>query len=192
MNRIFFVVLVVALAGCGPALTPADAGVLPEVTCPEVPLSSVLAEPMRGMSFLIGRWSGSGWIQRGPGAKSTFTQTETVQARLEGAIVTVEGVGKDEADGGAEVVHHAMAVIAWDKGDQRHRFSSYLSDGNFLDAEAKVVDGKLEWGYEDPRAGTIRYVIQLNATGQWHETGHFSRNAGPWVPFFEMTLDRVP
>lgn len=39
-------------------------------------------------------------------------------------------------------------------------------------------------------SGNTRYVIELNESGEWFETGEINQN-GTWVQFFEMTLKKV-
>ena len=48
------------------------------------------------------------------------------------------------------------------------------------------------WGFDYPGAGRVRFTIGLDAQGQWHEVGEFSRDGTQWMQNFEMTLHRVP
>jgi hypothetical protein len=144
-------------------------------------------ERMKGLQFLAGKWTGSGWIMMGPGQRRTFTQTEDVQAKLGGLILTVEGMGRNDK---GEVSHHAFAVISWDPEGKAYRFRSHDQHGRSLDAASSVEDGVFEWGAEmGPRR--IRYRIRLNAKGQWYEVGETAAAGGPWQKMFEMTLDRA-
>jgi hypothetical protein len=60
-------------------------------------------EAMGKVSFLAGRWEGSGWFQMGPGPKQEFTQTEVVEPKLDGLVFLVEGIGTSKADPSKQV-----------------------------------------------------------------------------------------
>src|SRR5918912_261925 len=59
---------------------------------------------MEKLSFLVGHWSGEGWIQLGPGQRRAFTETESVQPKVGGALVQIEGLGKATIAGKPEPV----------------------------------------------------------------------------------------
>jgi hypothetical protein len=148
---------------------------------------SLQIDQVKKLAFMIGRWKGSGWIQMGPGKKSTFQQTEDVRSKLGGLLVEIEGHGINET--GANV-HDALAIVSYDDKQSAFHFRAYDGQGRFVDAPASFEDGAFVWGF-DQGPGRIRYHIRLNAKGQWHETGEFSRDGKNWQPVFEMTLDRV-
>ena len=150
-------------------------------------------EQMTKLSFLHGRWEGTGTMSRGPGTEQAARVVETVQPKLGGAILVVEGIGRIGAAGGADekVVHHAMGVISYDADSNQYRMRAYRADGRFVDPTIVVEDKRIIWTFADPRAGTIRYTISINDNGQWHELGEMSRDGGKtFSQFFEMTLDR--
>lgn len=151
--------------------------------------------PMAALGFLVGEWRGTGWIRMGPGEPHRFNQRETVETRLDGGVILIEGVGHDPENEDT-IVHHAFAVLSYSAAEERYVMRAYrgLGDGQTLmvDAEAEVIDGALVWGYEHPQAGLMRYTIREDEEGRWHETGAMSRDGGEtWFPFFEMTLERV-
>lgn len=144
-------------------------------------------EAMNAIAFLEGRWEGSGWMQRGPEERHTFTSTESVERRLDGRLLIVEGLHHGPND---EVVHHAMAVISYDDGEGTYRFRSYMAGGEANDCEGALSDGAFVWGMRTER-GRVRFTITVEDDA-WHEVGHFSPDdGGSWLPFFEMTLERV-
>ncbi|MBS1792042.1 MAG: DUF1579 family protein [Acidobacteria bacterium] len=152
------------------------------------------AAEMKKLDFLLGDWKGEGWIEMGPGGRSTFKQTETVQGKLSGTVVLIEGVGKGKlASTGQEgIVHNALAVISYDSRAKKYLFRAYRADGNFVDAEMTVDANTLVWGFREPQRNVeIRYTIKLNDAGQWFEVGEFSMDGKTWRKFFEMTLERV-
>jgi hypothetical protein len=148
---------------------------------------------MKKLEFLVGRWQGESWLEFAPGQRRTSRGTETVQSKLGGLLLTIEGVHRRRADGRGEgaVVHNAFAVVSYDDKAKRYRFQAFTAQGQYADAEAKVGDRRLEWGLRVPGFGEVRYAITLNDKGQWSETGEVSRDGKAWRQFFGMTLDRV-
>jgi hypothetical protein len=155
----------------------------------QAPSPTAQLEEMKKINFLVGEWRGEGWIQLGPNQRETFKQSETVQSKLNGLIIIVEGLGKSN-DGKDHIIHNALAVISYDVQKKNYRFSAYRANGQAIDAEAKITDGALEWGFKDQR-GTTRFTIKLNEKGAWYEVGDFSPDGKTWYRFFEMTLARV-
>jgi hypothetical protein len=147
---------------------------------------------MKKVEFLVGEWDGEGWVAFGPGPHKTFTIHESVQRRLDGLVVVLEGVGRSPGPGGQErITHQALATVAYDPRARVYRLSAYREGSGFTNAEAKVATNSLIWGFSDPRAGDIRFTIRLDDQGRWTETGETSRDGGKsWHQFLEMTLHR--
>jgi hypothetical protein len=145
-------------------------------------------EAMRGVGFLVGHWEGEGSVRQGPGDPVPFKSKETIESRLDGRILTVEGLHHSAASP-ERVVHHAFAVISYDAAAGHYRFHSYLADGHDGDYPAELKDGAFVWAMEHPQAGHIRYTIRAK-DGRWVETGESSRDRVSWTRFFEMTLAR--
>jgi hypothetical protein len=146
---------------------------------------------MRKLDFLVGQWRGEGWIEYGP-QRRTFRQTESVEVKVEGEILVMDGLGKGKVPGKDEevTVHSAFAVVSYDEKAKVFRWRAYRVGGNWIDTEAKVGDNRLEWGYHEERAGDIRFTILKNEKGQWVESGAISGDGKTWRQFFEMTLER--
>jgi hypothetical protein len=154
---------------------------------------AVQKEAMKKLSYLTGEWKGESWTEFVPGQRLTSVGTETVQSKLDGLLLVMEGVHKRrgrEKEAG-EVVHGAFAVVSYDEKAMRYRFLAYTNRGNYTEAEAKVADGKMEWGFHIPQFGDMRYTINMNEKGQWFEIGEISTDGKQWRKFFEMTLERV-
>lgn len=183
------IVLTLAL-GLAPIATPRPATAQEAATATS---ESAQREALEPLLWLVGEWEGEGWIQMGPGQRSTFTIHERAETALGDRLIVVEGLGHAagaEEDAG-EVVHHAFGVLSWDgeKGD--YRFSTYRADDTGVDARATVEDGVVTWGFET-RRGQVRYHIRRTEDDAWRENGEFSPDQGTtWHPFFEMTLHRV-
>jgi hypothetical protein len=147
---------------------------------------------MKSLDFLAGRWKGEGWIALGPGRRAEFAVEETVQGRLGGLVVLIEGLGRTKggANDGA-VSHNALATVAYDEAAGQFRFRAYQMEGRYVDSEARVGDRSLEWGFDDARGGRVRFTIRVDDAGRWVEVGEYMRDATTWQKFFEMTLRRV-
>jgi hypothetical protein len=59
----------------------------------QAPTSGQRAETKK-LDWLVGQWKGTGWIQMGPQGRKEFTQTETIQGKLDGLVLVIEGQGK--------------------------------------------------------------------------------------------------
>ncbi|MBI3651443.1 MAG: hypothetical protein HY231_10530 [Acidobacteria bacterium] len=146
-------------------------------------------EEMKKVQFLQGEWRGEGWIMLGANRRETFTQTEVVQSKLDGVTLLIEGMGKSK-DSSGRVVHHALAVVSYDPLKKGFRFSAYQATGVAVEAEAKISKDLLEWGFIQ-QGRTVRFTIQRNDKGEWHEVGMINPDGKNWYKFFEMTLQRV-
>src|SRR5262245_48612210 len=73
-------------------------------------------DAMQKIAFMVGEWRGEGWIMMGAGERRTFTQSETVQSKIQGTLVQIEGLGKGKLGGKGEetIVHSAYAVVSYD------------------------------------------------------------------------------
>jgi hypothetical protein len=148
---------------------------------------------MKKLDFLVGQWTGEGWIEFVPGQRRTFRQTESVQPKVDGEILLIDGLGKGKVPGKDEevTVHSAFAVVSCDEKAKMFRWRAYTAGGNWIDTEAKVGDNSLEWGFHDERVGDIRFTIRLDKKAQWVESGAISGDGKTWRQFFLMTLDRM-
>ncbi|HEX8847146.1 MAG TPA: hypothetical protein VF791_21055 [Pyrinomonadaceae bacterium] len=146
---------------------------------------------MKKLDYMVGQWKGSGWIQ-GQGGRQTFAGTETVQSKLNGLALLVEGkfTGKLPGKDVEGVVHETLAVLSYDEKTKSYRFRTYLATGMTGDQEAKLVEGGWQWGFQFP-GGNVRYTIKVKAKDEWFEIGEYSQDGKSWQKFFEMTLQRV-
>ena len=141
---------------------------------------------MKKLDKMVGQWKGSGWIQQGP-TRETFTGAETVQSKLNGLAVLVEG---KFANPEGKVIHQTLAVLSYDEAQKNYRFATYLANGNGGVQEFKIVGDHYEWGFQIPNFGTVRYTITTDDK-TWFEIGEFSRDGKTWTKNFEMKLDKV-
>src|SRR2546421_12933023 len=89
----------------------------------EAKAPAVQQEAMKKLSFLAGQWKGESWTEFVPGQRHMSQGTETVQSKLNGLLVVIEGVHQRKiADKGAgNVVHHAFGVVSYDEKGKRYR-----------------------------------------------------------------------
>ncbi len=140
-------------------------------------------DAMKKLAFLVGKWEGDANVvtQKGP---VKVRQTESVQYKLDGLILLIEGTGRDPEKG--NVMFQAFATVTFDDAAGVYHFRAY-NDGRYLDTELKVPENGFEWGYEAGPA-KIRFSMKLNAKGEWVETGEVTMGGGPPRKTFEMTV----
>ncbi len=152
-------------------------------TSPAVDGASALSK----LDFMVGTWKGAGWMMLGPGKRAEFTQTEVVTKKLSGALITIEGDGRD-AGNAERHVHDAFATLYFLPESGEIHFTAF-SGGNRLDVVPVIGEKMFQWGFDAPY-GKTRFTLDYT-TGQWHETGELSRDGGKtWMKNFEMTLTR--
>jgi len=96
---------------------------------------------MKKLDWFVGHWKGTGWIQLGPQGRHEFTQTETIEAKLAGLVLVIEGSGKAKEDG--STVHTALAFVSYDHRANKFRWHAFTPEGQ-IDTEAKVATDTLE------------------------------------------------
>ena len=145
---------------------------------------------MKKLEMMAGKWEGTGWIQRGANAKQAFQGSETVQKKLDGLALLVEGKFTDK-DKPEMVVHQTLAVLSFDIREKGYKFKTYLLNGGGGTQNVKLIDGGWEWGFEIPNGGgTVKYTIKMTPD-TWYEIGEYSKDGKTWVKNFEMTLKKV-
>jgi hypothetical protein len=147
---------------------------------------------MKALDFLVGHWEGSGWIDMGPRGRQTFSGTESVESKLGGLALLVEGVHRGTPPGSTHevVVHHAPGVLSADESGRGFRFDTWLANAQSATYTAHLANGALVWGGPGPRGGEVRFTIRLDDTGRWQESGEASSDGKNWQPFFAMTLEK--
>ncbi len=141
---------------------------------------------MKNLDRLIGQWKGAGWIQQGA-KRETFDGTETVQRKIGGLALLVEGNFKNKE---GVVIHDTLAVISPNMKTKTYDFQTYLANGMNGIQELKTIEGGWQWGLQFP-GGAMRYTIKIE-NDIWNEIGEMSRDDGKtWMKFFEMNLKKV-
>lgn len=140
------------------------------------------------LEFMVGRWRGEAWQLRGNERVQT-QMVETVDRKLDGAVLLVEGRGTIAAPGAPErVVHHALGVISYDPRSGTYTLRSYLANGQSGDFVLTLIDGGVSWTREVP-GGRIRNTARFTGT-EWHEVGEYSADGTSWTRVMELRLTR--
>jgi len=148
---------------------------------------------MKKLDFLAGKWKGPATATTREG-KQDLTQTEVIEYRLGGTILTVEGTGRGKLAGKTEeaVIFNAFAVISYDADAKKHRIKAYRMEGTAVEADLTVTEKGFKWGFKPPQGGVeVRYVMTINDKSEWYQTGEYTLDGKAWTKFFEMTLTRV-
>jgi hypothetical protein len=173
----------------GAVLVSLAAAVAP---CRDARAQTAQQDAMKKLDFLLGEWKGESWTEAVSGQRHESRGVETVQSKLGGLVVTLEGAHRrKEAQKEGELVHNAFAVMSYDEKAKRYRFQAFTARGDYTDAQAKVDNRRLEWGMIIPQFGEVHYTIILNDKGQWFEIGEVTQDGKVWRRFFEMTLERT-
>jgi len=151
-------------------------------------------EAMAKLAWIVGEWSGGGWILGRDGTRQEFLQNERIEARLGGTVMLIEGLGRSPAKEGEEmgaIVHHALAVVSYDPMTEKYLFRSHTGEGRYVDADFTIGDGEFQWGFKAGQGPEIRYHIVHAQDGAWIENGEMSMDGKEWKQFFGMTLTRL-
>ena len=152
------------------------------------PILAQSPNEMKKLSWMIGDWEGEGSIVLGPDKRNVVQQKENVQGKLDDNVLIIEGIGKEKE----RIVHHAFAVVSFDRYAKRYLLRAIKADGDSVDAETRMTDEAFEWGFQSPQTGKVKYTIKHTDADEWHETGEYSRDEGKtWIKFFEMKLRRI-
>lgn len=173
------VALALALGPGAPALAQAP---------PAPDLARQRAE-LAKLDWLVGEWAGEGWSQRGP-ERLRATIVETIEKRLDGLALLVEGEGRDATDP-SHVVHRALGVLAFDEAAGGLRLATWTAEGRSVVAEAEATATGFVWSFATPAGGRVRYTV-TRGEDEWSEIGEFSRDGTSWMQIHQMTLRRRP
>jgi len=155
---------------------------------PRVPDLESQRAAMRKLDFLIGNWSGEARVQRGPGEPVELIQTEEARYKLDGLILTIEGVGRTKSDGKAAL--QAFGIVSYDDGAGVYHMRAY-NDGRYLETELKLSENgkEMTWGFA---LGDIKTssVLRINEKGEWTELHEITIGSQPARKFMELTVSR--
>jgi hypothetical protein len=155
--------------------------------CAQTPANpSAQVEAIKKCSFLAGEWNGVGWQTLGTGQRRAVHQSESVQTKLDGLVLQIDGLGKDDQ---GKFVQSILVVISFDPASKQYRFHAYDGQGQVLDADANCADGVFSWHWNADSL-QFRFAIRLNSKRQWSELGESSNDGKTWQKRFEIAMDR--
>jgi hypothetical protein len=143
--------------------------------------------------MMIGQWEGSAEA-RTPQGLAAMRQTEDVRVELGGNLMVVEGIGRRlEAEGEpGEIAFNAYGVLSVDAQSGVVYLDAFTMEGRHTRVAPGVTEDGFEWSITPEQGPRIHYVMRMDEAGRWIETGEVSLDGGgSWMPFFEMTLERV-
>jgi hypothetical protein len=140
---------------------------------------------MKKLSRMAGTWTGTGSMQMGANDHRESKVTESIQPKLDGLLLVVDGIGKNAA---GDTVHQAFGVISYDGFKNEYKFAAYTKEGYNVLADAKVEGNQFIWSF-DTRGASIRYTATVT-NDEWVEVGERSTDKQTWVKFFEMKLKK--
>jgi len=141
---------------------------------------------MKKLSFLAGKWSGEARIFRGSAAPVEMAQTETAEYKLDGLILTIEGIGRNKLDG--KPVLQAFGVLSYDDEAGTYRMRAF-NDGRWLETEMKLAESgkELTWGFAFGDVKTSS-VLRINEKGEWTELHEITIGPQPAQKFMELKV----
>ncbi len=143
-------------------------------------------EKIKKLDFMLGEWSGGGWMMNQDRTRSEFTQTEKIEMELNGAVLIVRGQGWD-TDG--KSIHNALGIISYDLVEAKYFMLAMLENGQQTKAELELVsENEIKWWFDVP-GGTVKYQLTIDGD-TWREKGEFSPDGNAWYPFIEFTLSK--
>jgi hypothetical protein len=143
---------------------------------------------MKKLSFLIGRWAGEARILRGPGDTVELNQQEEVQYKLDGLILTIEGIGCSKGDG--KTALRALGFVSYDDYSGTYIMRAF-NDGRYLETELKLTeDGQgIMWGFALGEIKTSS-MLRINEVADWTELTEITIGPQPSRKFMELRVSR--
>lgn len=145
------------------------------------------------LSFMVGKWKGSGWMMTQSGKQFTNI-TENVVCKLDCAVLSVEGLGTklDTLTKKEIVVHDAFGVISKDAKNNKWVMRAYKKT-EVIDAEIVFVSEiVIRWELPIPNnGGTMRFTTDFSTPNKWKGTGEYSRDGKSWMVIMETELTKV-
>src|SRR6516165_9418852 len=128
---------------------------------------------MKKLGFLIGKWAGEASILPLQSDPVLLNQTEEARYKLDGLIITIEGVGRRKSDG--KFVLQAFGVICYDDERRTYHVRAF-NDGPFVESDLRLADDgrSLTWGFAVGKFKT-NSVLRITDKGDWTEHHEISR-----------------
>lgn len=152
----------------------------------EAPSSLTIADSLH---FMLGEWTGKGWIQQGRAGRSYFFQEERIETHVGGQTILILGKGRDTAT--QALVHDALGVLYYDADSAGFYMHTFSTAGEAKKTPLEFLSSRIfRWRFSVPR-GTVRFTEDYSKEGFWTSKGEFSFDGESWFPFFEMLLEKT-
>jgi hypothetical protein len=153
---------------------------------PHTPDLDAQRAAMKKLEFLVGKWTGEARMLRAQGESLVMTQTEEAQYKLDGLILTIEGVGRDKAD--SKLALQAFGIVSFDDETGTYRMRAF-NDGRFLETEVKLIDKGITWGFA---LGPYRTssVMRIDENGNWTEQHQIAIGEQAPKKYMELSVSR--
>lgn len=139
------------------------------------------------LKSLAGEWEGEATVISREG-NMKLHQVENVKLMLDGNIATIHGRGFDQTTD--SLVFEAYAVAHWDESTQQYSMNAHTREGRDTVAKMKLEEGLLEWWFDLPNGGTVKYIIHFTET-TWEESGSYSPDGAKWFSTIKMSLKKI-
>ncbi len=163
------------------------------------------------LSWMVGEWEGSGWIDRGEEGRSEVSYTQAVRSKQNGLFLVLDGEVRRRGDLASEC--SVLRLLSYPFGAEYIKWQEYSSEnGTERMNEARVSGRSVQVGIppineELTRVGAgtfrkdlpvsiegwVRITISLNNKNEWIETWEMRRlsdTGDDWFRFFEVALSR--
>jgi hypothetical protein len=140
---------------------------------------------MKKLAFLVGKWSGHARLSL-PSGDLELLQTEEAAYKLDGLLLTIEGIGRNKADGKPAL--QALGIISYDDEAGTHRMRAF-NDGRWLETDVRIAgDGReLTWGFALREIQT-RSVLRIDQSGDWTEVHEIVISSQPPRRLMELKV----
>lgn len=156
-------------------------------------VSQPVVKATDSLSFMLGTWTGSGWIRMGPNMQ-TFQLTEIISSKVDGKVISIDGVGvtTDSVTNETKKVHDAFGVVYFDSVGQSFRISAFSSASTKKDVKFEVDEKVLTWSFKTDNGGVVKFTEDFSTDDKWITVGEYSAGGNRWFQFMEYNLDRNP
>jgi hypothetical protein len=144
---------------------------------------------MKKLEFLVGEWSSEATVLRGPGQFAEMAQTESVQFKLDGLVLMIEGIGRAKTDG--KVSLQALGLISFDDETGTYKMRAF-NDGRWLETDVRLAAGgeSISWGFTLGAFKTTT-VLHINEKGEWTEHGELIIGERPPQKMMDLRVRRI-
>lgn len=116
-------------------------------------------------------------------------QTEEAQFKLDGLLLSIEGIGRTKPDG--KVALQALGLISFDDALGTYHMRAF-NDGRWLETEVTLGDGgnSISWGFTFGKIKT-KSVLRIDDKGEWTEEAEITLPGKPPQRLMQLTVRRI-